>query len=66
VTIKYPDISVKLTGEDGNSFAILGRIGKAMKRAGVSEDKIQQFRREATSGDYNKVLQTAMQWVNII
>lgn len=60
---KYPDISVKLTGEDGNSFAIIGRVSRALRCAGVSREEINEFVTEATSGDYDNVLQTAMRWV---
>ena len=61
---KYPDITVKLVGEDGNAFAILGRILHAMRRAKVSEADQQLFQKEATSGDYDNLLQTCMNWVN--
>ena len=31
---KFPDVNVPLAGEDGNAFAILGRVRKALRRAG--------------------------------
>ena len=58
--VKYPHIQVKLVGEDENALAILGRVGNAMKRAKVSQDEIEEFRREATSGNYDHLLQTVM------
>lgn len=61
---KYPNITVKLVGEDGNAFAILGRVAHALRRAGVSADEIANFRKEATSGDYDHLLQTCMRWVD--
>ena len=30
--IAYPHISVQLTGHDGNAYAIIGRIAKALRR----------------------------------
>lgn len=60
---KYPNITVKLAGEDGNAFAILGRVAKAMQRAGIPTEEISAFRKEATSGDYDHLLQTCMRWV---
>ena len=60
---KYPDIKVKLTGEDGNAFSILGRVTKALRRAGVPLEERKQFQAEATATDYNNVLQTVMKWV---
>ena len=32
---KYPDITVRLVGEDGNPFAILGAVKEALKHGGV-------------------------------
>jgi hypothetical protein len=63
---RYPDISVQLTGEDGNAFAILGRTQHALRRAGVSHDEIQAYLAEATSGDYDHLLQTTMRWVDAL
>ena len=63
--IRYPDITVQLTGEDGNAFGIIARVRVALGRAGVPADEITKFTDEATSGDYNNVLVTAMRWVNV-
>jgi hypothetical protein len=49
---KYPDVRVRLIGEDGNGFAIVGRVQKAMRQAGISEDEIDLFRKEAFSGSH--------------
>lgn len=62
---KYPNITAKLVGEDGNAFAIIMRVERALKLAGVSHDECLEFRTEATSGDYDHLLQTAMAWVNV-
>lgn len=61
---KYPDIIVQLVGEDGNAFAILAAVTKAMRRAGVSKEERDAFQEEATSGNYDKLLQTCMKWVD--
>ena len=58
----YPNVKVKLVGEDGNAFFILARCRKAARKAGVVEDEIDTFHQEATSGDYNKLLATVMKW----
>ena len=57
---KYPQIHVKLVGEDGNAFSILGRCSYAMRQAGLSKDELDEFHEKATSGDYNKLLQTVL------
>ena len=62
-TIRFPHVTVQLTGEDGNAFAILGRVCKALRRAGVGDDAIKQFQKEAMSGDYDDLLRTCMRWV---
>ena len=61
---KYPNVTVQLSGEDGNAFFIIARVGEALKRAGILQKEINAFRKEATSGDYDHVLQTCMAWVN--
>ncbi len=62
---KFPQVTVKLVGQDGNAFAVLGATIKAMKRAGVSQSDIDAFRTEATSGDYDHLLGTVMQTVEV-
>ena len=62
---KYPDIEVGLTGTDGNAFAIIGKVSKALRRAGVDAETREEFTEEATSGDYDHVLITAMKWVDV-
>jgi hypothetical protein len=62
---KYPDVHVRLIGEDGNGFAIVGRVQKAMRKAGIGEDEIDLFRKEAFSGSYDKLLQTSIDWVDV-
>lgn len=62
---KHPEISVQLTGRDGNAFFILGRIRDAMRRGGVPDTEIEQFTEEATGSDYDNLLATCMKWVDV-
>lgn len=62
---KYPDITVQLTGNDGNAFTVLGLCQRAARKAGLPQEEIDAFRAEATAGDYNHLLQTAMRWFDI-
>lgn len=64
-TPKYPEIVVTLLGEDGNAFAIMGAVKKALRRNGVSAEEIDQYSEESMSGDYNNLLKTAMKWVTV-
>lgn len=65
MTIKFPDITVPLSGQDGNAFFIIGRVMRALKASGHSREVCDQFMVEATSGDYDHVLRTTMRWVNV-
>lgn len=62
---KYPKINVKLTGTDGNAFAILGACRKAARKAGLGDTEVTEFYKEATSGDYSQVLATCCKWFNV-
>ena len=59
-----PKPKVKLTGRDGNAFAILGRVQKALKQNG-QEKEAREFFEEATSGDYDHLVQTVMRYVEV-
>ena len=62
--VRFPEIEVQLTGEDGNAFTVMGRVGKALKRAGHRAE-VQEFYAEAMRGDYDHLLATAMRWVTV-
>jgi hypothetical protein len=62
-TIKYPDVHVEMVDEDGNAFAILGRVQRALREAGVPNAEIKAFVAEATAGDYDHLLQTVIRTV---
>jgi len=62
---RYPEVYVQLSGTDGNAFAIIGTVQRELKRAGVRPAELAEFVQEATSGDYDHVLQTAMRWVEV-
>jgi hypothetical protein len=61
---RHPEVQVQLTGQDGNAFAILGRTAAALRAAGVPAEEVDSFFAEATSGDYDHLLQTTMAWVD--
>lgn len=64
--VKYPNIKVQLSGEDGNAFVVIGRTTRALRRAGVPDAEVDAFRDEAMAGDYDHLLQTAMRWVDVL
>ena len=55
------NIKLKLVGEDGNAFFIMGRARQALRRNGRA-DLIEQFTKDCTSGDYNHLLATCMRY----
>jgi len=57
-------LRVKLIGEDGNAFAILGRVKRALVKAGMQEEA-KAFMEEATAGDYNHLLATVQKYVDV-
>lgn len=63
--IRHPKVTVKLIGEDGNAFSIMGRVKRELQRSGVSRQEVDEFLKEAMSGDYDHLLQTVMNWVTI-
>ena len=63
--IKFPDVEVQLTGEDGNAFFIMGKVKTALRRGGATQEEVQQYLDEAMSGDYDHLLGVTMQWVNV-
>jgi hypothetical protein len=61
---RLPDVNVDMVGQDGNAFAVLGRVRSAMRDAGHA-DLVAEFTDEATAGDYDHLLQTVMAWVEV-
>lgn len=62
---KFPHIAVKLTGRDGNAFAIMGTVKQAMTRGGCTQDDIDEYMEESMSGDYDNLLRVARRTVQV-
>jgi hypothetical protein len=56
---------LELSGKDGNAFNILGLAKKAAEEAGWPTARIEVFIREATSKDYNHLLETCMEYFDV-
>jgi len=50
---------VELAGQDGNAFAIIGRVRDAMRKVGWSRAEINEATDDMMSGDYSNLLATA-------
>jgi hypothetical protein len=62
---RHPEITVQLTGENGNAFVLLGLVQRALRRAGVPAEEVKRFIEEATAGDYNALLRVCCEWVEV-
>jgi len=58
------DAVVRLIGEDGNAFAILGQVRRAILRSNHPE-LADDFIQEATAGDYDHLLATCLHYVTV-
>ena len=47
---------LRLTGQDGNAFMILGLARRAAKKAGWTRAQLDTFMAEATAGNYDHLL----------
>lgn len=55
----------KLTGTDGNVFAIIGRVSKVLEKAGQT-DKALEFEKKAFAcASYNEVLKLTNEYVEV-
>lgn len=62
--VRYPDVRVRLAGEDGNPAFLIGKVMRALERAGATAAEVEEFAGEASSGDQDHVLITIMRWVH--
>lgn len=61
--IKYPFVSMYLPGENSYPLAILGRAERVMRRAGVPQAEIDDYRLNALAGDYRHLLKLTLETV---
>lgn len=62
MTPKTP-IKVELIGQDGNVFAIIGRVSKALKRAGFVAEAKEYTSRVMSCGSYDEALAITLEYV---
>lgn len=60
-----PKPPLVLSGMDGNAFAVLGAAQKALKAAGYTRQDIAAFTKEATAGDYDRLLAVCFDWLEV-
>lgn len=67
--IEIPDDLIKpeveLVGTDGNAFAVIGKVKRALKDEGNSDEVIQSYLDQATSGDYDHLLAVSASFTEV-
>lgn len=59
-------IKVKLIGEDGNIFNLIGIISEEMKKNNIKKDEIEFFQNEVMNcEDYYSAIRKMSEWVEI-
>ena len=58
---KNTGLKLKLVGEDGNAWSIIGRGARVLRENGMG-DKVGEFQAECLSGSYQHLLATCMEW----
>lgn len=53
-----------LVGVNGNAFSVIGYTVEAMKDAGFSKSEIDEYRKNAMSGNYNDLLVLSMDMID--
>jgi len=56
---------VRLVGENGNAFNIMGLASRALRKAGADKEYINKYLAEAKKGDYNNLLIVTMKYVEV-
>jgi hypothetical protein len=56
---------IDLSECDGNAFGVLGMVARALRDEGATKEYRDQFHAEATSGDYDHLLQTVMRYCEV-
>ena len=54
-----------LVGQDGNAFMVLGLAFRAAKKAGWPQERTDEYKRKATSGDYDNLLAVTMDYFDV-
>lgn len=57
---------VNLLGTNGNAFAIMGAVSKALKKEGADKEYIDKFKERAMSGNHNHLITVALEYVEVM
>ncbi len=62
---KQTGVKVQLSGQDGNIFAIMGRVKRAMTKGGFGDDFKKLAEEVRTSGSYSTALGCIADYVEV-
>jgi hypothetical protein len=63
--VRHPEIVVKLAGPT-NDFSVVDHVTKALRKAGISTEEIDQFCDEALASTESELMQICGQWVTLV
>ena len=52
-----------LVGVDGNAYAVMGYVVRAMRNEGFTKEEVEAYYADATSSDYNHLLAVSIDMV---
>ena len=58
--------TVRLSGENGDAFHIMGLVSNALRDHGADREFVNKYFKESTSGNYDHLVQTAVKYVNVV
>lgn len=61
---RYPAITAKVIGRDGNALAVMGAVKRALQSAGVGDAEVEEFLMQAMAGSYTDLLRVCLEWVD--
>lgn len=65
--IRFPDVIVQLTGQDGNVFFLAGQVSRSLRNAGATKADVDEFVHEVmTAENYDAALRVMMRWVTVV
>lgn len=63
--VKYPGITVQLSGKDGNAYAVMGAVADAIRRVHGPQEANAYVREAREQESYDALLQHAMRTVEV-
>lgn len=61
----YPKVVIQLPREEGNVFAVVQHVSKALRDANVPDDRVLQYLHETAGHDYATAIMVTKSWVNV-